>query len=146
MVGFQFRIFVYSDTIQIKESNWSQASRRCPWRVLAKSKTKESVPVQLSGRAFKGVRTPSSVLQITMKTSGRQSNTVRVLGESWFNTELDFRSRHSLGSLCKPSGRRGNTSRRCPVFQNIPEFRSNAERILAKIVWTLGQVVLTWTW
>jgi hypothetical protein len=38
-----------------------------------------------------------------------------------FYTELDF-SQHCLGSLCKTSGRRGNTSGRCPVFQNIPDF------------------------
>jgi hypothetical protein len=40
MVGFQFRIFMYSDNVQIKESIWSQASRRYPWRVIAKSKIK----------------------------------------------------------------------------------------------------------
>jgi len=139
MVGFQFRIFMYSDNDQIKESNWLQASRRCPWRVLAKSKTKQSVPMKPSGRAFEGVEMPHSVLQITMKMSERQSNTVRTLGQSWFNTELDFRSRHCLGSLCKPSGW-------CPVFQNIPKFYSNAERILAKTVRTLSQAVWTWTW
>jgi hypothetical protein len=67
MVGFQFRIFMYSDSVQIKDNNWSQASTKCPWRVLAKSKTKESVPVQPSGRAFEGVWTPSSVLQINIE-------------------------------------------------------------------------------
>jgi hypothetical protein len=35
-------------------------------------------------------------------------------------TELDFNSRHCLGSFCKTSRRRGNTSGRCPAFQNIP--------------------------
>jgi hypothetical protein len=64
---------------------------------------------------------------------------VRMLGQSVFNNELDFRSQHCLGSLCKPSGW-------CPVFQNIPEFHSNTERILAKTVWTLDQAVRTWTW
>jgi hypothetical protein len=39
-------------------------------------KPNQPVPVQQSGRAFEGVQTPRSVLQITMKTSGRQSNTV----------------------------------------------------------------------
>jgi hypothetical protein len=132
MVGFQFRIFMYSDNVQIKESIWSQAFRRCPWRVIAKSKTKQPVPVQQSGWAFEGVRTLLNVQQITMRTSGRQSNTVRTLGQLVFNKELDFRSWHCLGSLCKPSRRRGNTSGRCPVFQNISKFRSSAERILAK--------------
>jgi hypothetical protein len=28
MVGFQFRIFMYSDNVQIKESIWSQASKK----------------------------------------------------------------------------------------------------------------------
>jgi len=45
-----------------------------------------------------------------------------------FYTELDFRSQHCLGSFCKTSGRRGNTSERCPAFQNILDFRSNAKR------------------
>jgi hypothetical protein len=39
-----------------------------------------------------------------------------------FYTELDFSNRHCLGSFCKPSGRRGNTSGRCLAFQNIPGF------------------------
>jgi len=38
-----------------------------------------------------------------------------------FYTELDF-NRHCLGSLCKTFGRCGNTSERCPTFQNIPNF------------------------
>jgi len=42
-------------------------------------------------------------------------------------TELDFSSRHCLWSFCKSSGRRGNTTGRCPAFQNIPDFRSKAE-------------------
>jgi hypothetical protein len=45
-----------------------------------------------------------------------------------FFTELDFSSRHYLGSFCKKSGRRGDTYGRCPAVQNIPDFRSNAER------------------
>lgn len=38
-----------------------------------------------------------------------------------FSIKLDF-SRHCLGSLCKTFGRRGNTSRLCPAFQNILDF------------------------
>jgi hypothetical protein len=45
-----------------------------------------------------------------------------------FYTGLDFNSRHCLGSCCKTSRRCGNTSRHCPAFQNILDFRSNAER------------------
>jgi hypothetical protein len=37
-----------------------------------------------------------------------------------FYTELDFSSRHCLGSFYKTSGRRDNKSGRCPAFQNIP--------------------------
>jgi hypothetical protein len=50
-----------------------------PRRFHAISKSKQSVPVQPFGRAFEGVRMPLSVQQITLKTSGRQSNTVRTL-------------------------------------------------------------------
>jgi hypothetical protein len=49
-----------------------------------------------------------------------------------FYTELDFNSRHCLRSFCKTSGRGGNTSRRCPAFQIIPDFRSNAKRRYSK--------------
>jgi hypothetical protein len=72
---------------------------------LQNSKPNQPVPVQPSRRAFEGVRTPRSVLQITRKTSGHQSNTVLTLGQSLFNT-----------SGC------------CPAFQNILVFRSNATR------------------
>jgi len=41
---------------------------------------------------------------------------------------VEFQKLTLLGSLCKPSGRRGNTSGRCPAFQNIPVFHSNVER------------------
>jgi hypothetical protein len=39
-----------------------------------------------------------------------------------FYTELDLSSQHCLGSFCKTSRRRGNTSGRCPAFQNISSF------------------------
>jgi hypothetical protein len=90
---------------------------------LQNPRQKQLVLVQPSRQAFEGVRTLLSVQQITMKPSGRQSNTVRTPGQSVFNKELDFRSRHCLGSLCKTSGQRGNTFGRCPVFQKILEFR-----------------------
>jgi hypothetical protein len=102
--------------------------RRCPWRFHALSKSEQPILMQPLGRAFEGVWTLRSVLQITMKTSRRQSNTVRTLGQSLFNTKLDFRIWHWLGCLCKPSGRHGNMSGRCPAFQNILVFRSNATR------------------
>jgi hypothetical protein len=40
---------------------------------------------------------------------------------------VGFQKSTLLGSLCKPFRRRGNTSKRCPVFQNILVFCSNAE-------------------
>jgi len=40
----------------------------------------------------KTVGSCTTVQQITMKTSGCQSNTFRMLGQSVFNKELDFRS------------------------------------------------------
>jgi hypothetical protein len=42
--------------------------------------------------------------------------------EQYRPDELDFRSRHYLGSFYKTSGRRGNTSGRCLAFQNILSF------------------------
>jgi len=42
-------------------------------------------PLKASGR-------PSMSSSFTLKTSGRQSNTVRMLGQSVFNKELDFKS------------------------------------------------------
>jgi hypothetical protein len=110
---------------------------------LQNPRQKQPVPVQPSGRALKASGRPVVSHRYTLKSSERQSNIVQTLGQSVFNKESDFRSRHCLGSLCKTSRRRGNTSGRCPVVQNIPEFCSNVERILAKIVRTLGQAVRT---
>jgi hypothetical protein len=106
-------------------------------------KASRAAKVQPSGRAFESVWAPRSVLQINIedvRTSEQHRPDAR---SSVFNKESVFRSRHCLGSICKPSGRRGNTSGQCPVVQNIAEFRSNAEGILTKIVWTLGQAVRT---
>jgi hypothetical protein len=64
---------------------------------LQNPRQKQLVPMQLSGRAFEGVRTPLSVQQITMKMSGRQSNSVRMLGQSVFNKELDSRKSTLIG-------------------------------------------------
>jgi hypothetical protein len=62
-----------------------------------------------------------------------------------FYTELDFSSRHCLGSFCKKSGRRGNTSGRRPAFQNTLDFHSNAEKSYSEDHPTLGQAVWTYT-
>jgi hypothetical protein len=50
-----------------------------------------------SGRAFEGFRTPHSVLQITMKTSERQSNTIRTLGQSLFKYGVGFQKSTLIG-------------------------------------------------
>jgi len=52
MIGSQFRIFMYSDSVQIKACGWSKASRRCPWRFLAYSKPNQPVLVQPSGASL----------------------------------------------------------------------------------------------
>jgi hypothetical protein len=55
-----------------------------------------------------------------VRTSGQHRPDARS-SFSNFYTKLDF-SRHYLGSFCKTFGRRGNTSGRCPAFQNIQDF------------------------
>jgi hypothetical protein len=45
-----------------------------------------------------------------------------------FYMELDFSSRHCLGSFCKTSGRCGNTFGRCPTFQNISGILYECEK------------------
>lgn len=59
----------------------------------------------------------------TLKTSGRQGNTVRMLGQaspistrSWISVDT------YLGKFFKTPGRHGNLSERYPAFQNIPGF------------------------
>jgi len=64
---------------------------------------------------------------------------------SKFHTKLDFRSRHCLGSFCKTSERRGNTSGHCPAFQNIPMFHSNTEMSYSEDRQTLGKAFQTYT-
>jgi hypothetical protein len=119
---------MYSDNVQIKACDWSQASWRYSRRVLANSKANQLVPVQPSGRAFEGVRTPLSVQQFyieDVRTTEQHRRDARSISiQQW----VGFQKSTLLGSLYKPSGRRGNTSRRYPAFQNIPVFRSNAER------------------
>jgi len=80
------------------------------------SKSKQSIPVQPSGRP--AVSRSFSIEDV--QTSEQHHLDTR---SSFFNfyMKLDF-SRHCLGSLCKTSGRRGNTSRLCPAFQNILDF------------------------
>jgi hypothetical protein len=146
MVGFQFRIFMFSEIDQIKDNKWSEASTRCPWRVLAKSKTIQPVPVQPSRRAFEGVRTPRSVLQINIedvRTSEQHCPDARSIsiqqGVYFQKTTLfgkSLQSVRTMSSICRPSGRLSNTTGRYPKVQITSYFRLNAERILAKTVQT----------
>jgi hypothetical protein len=73
-------------------------------------------PLKASGRP--AVSRSLSVEDV--RTSGQHRPDSRS-SFSNFYTELDF-SWHYLGSLCNTFGRRGNTSGRCPAFQNIPGF------------------------
>jgi hypothetical protein len=69
-----------------------------------------------------------------------------------FYTELDFSSRHCLGSSYKTSEQSGNMSGRCLAFQNISDFRSNMKKSYSEdrpdglTVRTLGQAVRTYTY
>jgi len=128
MVGFHFRIFMYSDSVQIKACDWSQASRRCPWGVLAKSKPNQPVPVQPSGRPFEGVQTPLSVQQLYVEDVRKIEQHCPDARSISIQQGVGFQKSTLLGSLCKPSRRHGNMLGRCPAFQNILVFSSNATR------------------
>jgi hypothetical protein len=156
---------MYLDNVQIKACDWSQASWRYSWTVIANSKANQPVPMQPSRRAFEGFRTPVSVQQFYVeyvRTTEQHHPDARsisiqqgvgfqkstLLGNLYkpsgrrrsisIQQGVGFQKSTLVGSLYKPFGRRGNTSRQCPVFQNIPEFHSNSEKILAKTVRTLG--------
>jgi hypothetical protein len=52
-----FRVFMYSDNVQIKACDWSKASRRCPWRFIVNFKPNQlfqcnrlDEPLKASGR------------------------------------------------------------------------------------------------
>jgi hypothetical protein len=98
------------------------------WRVLAKSKPNQPVPVQPSGLAFEGIGTPLSVQQLyvedvwTTEQHRPDARSISIQQGVWFQKST------LLGSLYKPFRRRGNTSGCCPAFQNIPVFSSNAIR------------------
>jgi hypothetical protein len=67
--------------------NSCQVSRRCSWRFCLSLCSKKSDLLQLSGRAFEGVRTPFSVRSFSHsscsdKLSGRPSYTVWALGQT----------------------------------------------------------------
>jgi hypothetical protein len=147
---FQIRIFIYSDIY------CSQASRRYPWRVHYKNQDKLA-------DSYEGVRTPRSVLQINIedvRTSEQHRADARsisiqqgvcfqkltLFGKSLQSVRTTMQHVRTMSSICRPSGRLGNTSRRYPIVQIILDFRSNVERILAKTVWTLGQAVWTQSW
>jgi hypothetical protein len=111
----------------------------------AKTKTNQLVPVQPSGRAFEGVRTPRSVLQINIedvRTSDQHrldAQSISILQGVYFQKSTLFgkylqsvrTTRHhvrTMSCIWKPSGRLNNTSGRYPLVQIPPEFRLYAER------------------
>jgi hypothetical protein len=115
----------------------------------------ESVPVQPSERAFEGVWTTQTVLQINIddvRTSEPHHPDVRSISilQEVCSQKLTLIGKfqysvRTMFIICKPSRRLGNTSGRYTVIQITPEFRSNAERISMKTVRTLGQAVRTHT-
>jgi hypothetical protein len=119
---------MYLESVQINACDWSQASKRCPWRVLTKSKPNQPVPVQPFGQAFEGVQTPLSVQQSyveDVRTTEQHRPDARSFS---IQQGVAFQKSTLLGSLWKPSGRRGNTSGRYPTFHNIPVFSSYTTR------------------
>jgi len=128
MVGSQNKNLHVFRQCSNQSCDWSQASWRYSWRVLASSKANQPVPVQPSGRTFEGVQTPLSVQQSyveDVRTTEQQCPDARSIS---IQQQVGFQKLTLLGSLSKPFGRRGNTSERCPAFQNIPVFSSNATR------------------
>jgi hypothetical protein len=102
---------VYEESLQIRrQKNWFLCNR-------------PNEPLKASGRP--AVSRSSNVEDV--RTSEQHRPKTRS-SFSNFYTELDFSSRHCLGSFYKTSGRRGNTFGHCPSFQNILYFCSNAER------------------
>jgi hypothetical protein len=78
----------------------------------------------MSGRSFEGTSGCPAVSKSFIVEDVRTSEQHRSDARSSFSNfymELDF-NQHCLGSLCKTSGRRGNTSEHCPTFQNILDF------------------------
>jgi len=98
----KFRENVYEDSLQIP---------RLKNRFLCNHLDE---PLKASGR-------PGGPSRLSWRRSDNRSSF------SKFYTKLDFRSRHCLWSFCKTSGRRDNTSKCCPAFQNILMFRLNTE-------------------
>jgi hypothetical protein len=111
----------------------------------AKTKTNQPVPVQPSGRAFEGVLTPRSVLQINIEDvqSSEQhrpdARSISILQGVYFQKSTLFgkslqsvqTTRHhvrTMSCICRPSGRRSNTSGRYLVVQITLEFRLYVER------------------
>jgi len=111
----------FMDSVRFKPCDWSQFSRRCPWRFLAISKSDQPVPVQPSGWAFEGFPDALQCLEASVLNTSEQHRPDTRSSYPKFYTELAF-SRHCLGSFCKTSRQCGNTSRHYPAFQNILGF------------------------
>jgi hypothetical protein len=114
--------------------------------------------VQPSEQAFECIQTPCNVLQINIEdvrtSEQHRPNTGSIsiqqgvvfqkstlFGKSLQSVRKARQHVQTMSSLYKPSRQLSNMSGRYPIIQNIPELCSNAERILAKTVRTLGQVV-----
>jgi hypothetical protein len=86
--------------------------------------------MQPSGLAFEGVQRPRCVFTDNDEDV-RTLEQHRPDARSISIQRVGVQTSTLLGSLCKPSGR-------CLIFQNTPEFRSNAETILVKTVRTFS--------
>jgi hypothetical protein len=84
--------------------------------------------VQPSGRPFEGVQTPLSVQQLYVEDVRKIEQHCPDARSISIQQGVGFQKSTLLGSLCKPSRRHGNMLGRCPAFQNILVFSSNATR------------------
>jgi hypothetical protein len=135
------------DSVYFKTCDWSQVSRRCPWRFHAVSKSKQPIPVQPFVRAFEGVRKARSVQQIELKTSRRQSNTVQTLGQAFSISTRSWIS--EVDTVWKVFARcLDYVATRPDTVQHFRIFQCSVRTqkwVLAKTVQTLGQAVRTYT-
>jgi hypothetical protein len=102
-------------------------------------KASRAAEVQPSGRAFESVWAPCNVLQINIedvRTSKQHRPDARSIS---IQQRVCFQKSTLFGKSLQAVW----TTWQRPVVQNIPEFRSYAEGILAKTVRTLSQAVQT---
>jgi hypothetical protein len=132
-VNFQIVIFIHRDIY------CSQASRRYSWSVHCKNQDKSAGSCETVRTGLWGVRTPRSVLQIKIEDVRKfeqhrpdarsisiqegvcfQKSTL--FGKSLQSVRTTRQHVRMMFSICRPSGRLGNTSGRYPVVQINSRF------------------------